>query len=319
MPNLQCFSDKAALFITPPLSEIRDRKAVFKPVDRVEAAIGVRIVLQEAEDVVPGTEIRVVNNEEEKDSFLKEYKAEIDNAIIDTENDGIIIKADSLGSLEALINLLKQENIPIRKALIGNISHKDIVEAEAMIEKNPFFSVILGFNVKCEEKVPKGVGVITSNVIYELIEKLREWNEKKKKEIELKMLSSLPSLFKLYVMPNYVFRQSNPAIFGVEVKEGKLAVKSRLMKDGIMVGEVKEIQLNRESIHMAEKNQQVAISVPNLVIGRHVKEGDYLYTYLAEEEFRTYKKMLKYLSPAEKELLKEIASIMRKTNDLWGV
>ena len=43
-----------------------------------------------------------------------------------TDREGIVVKADTLGSLEALTNLLKQSSIKIKKASIGNITKKMI-------------------------------------------------------------------------------------------------------------------------------------------------------------------------------------------------
>ena len=91
------------------------------------------------------------------------------------------------------------------------------------------------------------------------------------------------------------------------------------MKQAKPLGEIKEIQLNKESIHEADKGKQVAISMYGVTIGRQIKEGDILYSFLTEEEYRKYKELIRYLSPEERELLREIAQIMCKDNPLWGV
>ncbi len=309
------------ILIPKEVKDLRDEKARFKQIKQAEAAIGVRIIAPNGEGIVPGSEIIVVRNQEEEEKVLKELKQEVSSLVIDSDINGIIVKADSLGSLEAVIHLLRQEGIPIRKALLGDINKKDIVEADTIAKQDPFLGVILGFNVDIESGLipPQSIGIIKSKIIYELIDKLKEWREQKKKEIEQEILKQLPSLSKILVMPNYVFRQSNPAIFGVEVLQGLLRVKTKLTKNGEMLGEVKEMQLNKESVHEASKGKQLAISVYGITIGRQVKEGDILYTYITEQEYRKYKELAKYLSPEEKELLKEIALIMRKNNPLWGI
>jgi hypothetical protein len=44
-----------------------------------------------------------------------------------------------------------------------------------------------------------------------------------------------------------------------------------------------------------------------------------LYTAISEDHFRKLKEFKDYLSKSEKEVLKEIAEIMRKTNPTWGI
>ena len=82
------------------------------------------------------------------------------------DKQGIIVKAESLGSLEALLFLLKNENIQVIKADIGSIGKSDIVSGKANLDINPLDAVILGFNVELEEGLEKGnVKIITNNVI----------------------------------------------------------------------------------------------------------------------------------------------------------
>ena len=51
-----------------------------------------------------------------------------------------------MGSLEALIGILRTQKIKIKKASVGNITKKDITDAKA--EEEPLNKVILGFNSK---------------------------------------------------------------------------------------------------------------------------------------------------------------------------
>ncbi len=314
-----------SILVPEGVKDIRDKKTKFISIKEATAARGIRIVAPGAESIVAGSEIYVIKSEEEKSNIVSQLKKEVSSITFESEMEGVIVKADSLGSLEAILSLLKQNNIPVRSASLGNITKKDISEAKSLVTSNPLLAVIIGFNVKVEEairnEIPEDVGVITGNVIYEIIDKLKEWQEEKKKDIEKKILNELPALTKIYMLPNYVFRQSNPAIFGVEILKGKLVVKTPLMRytDGKEIGEVKEIQLNKESIHEAEKGKKVAISMPGVIVGRHIKEGDYLFTSLSEDQYRKYKELLKYLSEEEKEILREIASIKRKTSQLWGI
>ena len=120
-------------------------------------------------------------------------------------------------------------------------------------------------------------------------------------------------------MKNYVFRQSNPAIMGVEITVGKLKVGMPLMKDGKTITQVKSIQHEKESVNAAEQGKQVALAMEGVMVGRQINEGDILYSAIPEDDFRKLKELKKYLTPAETAVIKEIAVIMRKTSPVWGV
>jgi translation initiation factor 5B len=233
----------------------------------------------------------------------------------------LLLKADSLGSLEALTKLLKEDNISIKKANIGNITKKDISDAASNEESDPFSCVILGFNVKdnsgiCDERVK----LITSPIIYEIIENYKKWLAEEKKKREAAELDYLVQPVKLEILKGYIFRQSNPAVFGVEITAGTLKANTPIMNNlGDHLSDIKSIQADKETVEKAEKGKQVAVSVPNVTVGRQVNEGDILYSNIPEEDFRKFKQFKEYLSPDQKMVLKEIAEIKREKNPVWGI
>ena len=121
-------------------------------------------------------------------------------------------------------------------------------------------------------------------------------------------------------MKGYVFRQNNPAVVGVDILQGNLKVNTPVMKkDGNTLTEVKSIQHEQKNVEKAEKGKQVAVSLPKLTVGRQISEGDILYSAVPEEDFKKLKEYKKYLSEEEKEILREIALIMREKNPVWGI
>ncbi len=162
--------------------------------------------------------------------------------------------------------------------------------------------------------------VITSNIIYKLIDDYEAWVDEKTKEQEEKSLEKLNKPFKARVMPGYIFRQSNPAVVGVEVMQGTMKANSPVMNiDGKDISRIKGIQLEQKNIDQAEKDKQVAVSLENVTVGRHIDENDILYSSISEDEFRKLKEHKKLLNNEEIELLKEIAQIKRKRNEVWGL
>ncbi len=310
-----------ALLEPSPLGDMKDRKTKFVQVPKVSAASGVKISAPEIEEVVAGMPFRSCLPQE-IEKVKGEIKREVEEVVIETEESGIVIKADSLGSLEALIKLLKEKSINVKKASIGNISKKDIADASSGYGEDPFNSVILGFNIELMPDILayQNVKIITHDVIYRLIEDFEKWKEEEKKKQESQKLGFITKPCKLQILRGYIFRQSNPAIIGVDILAGSLKTGTPLMKkDGIAITEVKNIQHDKENVESAEKGKQVAISLSKVTVGRQINEGDILYSAVNDADFRKLKELKKYLAPEEKELLKEIASIMREINPVWGI
>ncbi len=306
-----------ALFQPEPNVEMREKKAKFKPAKEVSAATGVRIVATGAEQAIAGAPIMSAVGDIEK--IKEELHKEMHEVLIETDDDGIIIKADALGSLEALITLLRERGIPVRKSGIGPITKKDVSDAEAMLATDPLHGVILGFNIP-KPDFPTSAHVLVNDVIYRLIEEYDAWKQAQQKNIELSKLDVLVRPCKIELLKGYVFRQSNPAVAGVYVIAGMLKPNTPLMKaDGKEITNVKGLQVEQENVDKLEKGKQAAASMPGVIIGRQLNEGDILYSAIPEEHFRQYKVHKEHLSEDEKNLLKEIAEIMRKGNPMWGI
>ncbi len=307
------------LFEPAPLSEMRDKKSRFLSVKTVNAAAGVRVSAVGMEEAVSGMPI-ISASQEDLEKAKEQVKKEVEEILIETDQKGIIVKADSLGTLEALVKLLQEQGVMIRKATIGNITKKDVADAESNIEEDPLTAVILGFNVKLEPNVSQGnAKMITNNIIYHIIDDYQKWKEEELKRLEAKELDNLVRPVKIEIMKGYVFRQSNPAVVGVDVICGTLKVGMPLMKNGKRIGSAKAIQKDKESASKAEKGSQVAVSIPGGVVGRSLFEEDILFSDIPESDFRQMKKLKQYLTADEKQAIKEIAEIFRQENSFWGV
>ncbi|MCF7798632.1 translation initiation factor IF-2 [Candidatus Woesearchaeota archaeon] len=307
-----------AMFEPEAHNEMRDKKSSFRSVKEVIAATGVKLSCPEHKGVMSGMPLMSATSPDEINTAKEFITQEINNTNIILDNEGIIIKADNIGSLEALSVLLGEKNFKIRKASVGPISKKDITDAESNYETNPLTAAILGFNIP-QVNGGKFVKVITSPVIYHLIEQYEEWSITKEKEIAAKSLEGLMRPCKIQVLANCIFRQSNPCVAGVEIKEGILKTNMPLIKNsGEKISFVKEMQLDKKNVKEAEKGKQVAVSIPNITGGRQLNEEDVLYSDIPPPDFRKLKKHSKLLTPEEIELLKEIAEIKRKQDPFWG-
>ena len=290
-----------------------DEKGKYKAVKEVVGATGVKVVATGIKEVVSGMPLYVANDNVE--NAKEKIMEEVEEVVIETEGEGIVIKADSLGSLEAVVGMLQEREIPIKKASVGNITKKDIADAES--NKDELNRVIMCFNTEGEAS---GIKVLKNQVIYQLIEDLEKFRAEKEKEIEARALKDIAKPAKVKVLRGCMFRQSNPCVVGVEVLSGTLTPDTELIKtDGSKVGHVKTVELDKKSVKEAEKDKQVAISLPGVTGGRQIQEEDILIVDLSEREFKILKKLKKLLDPEEISLLKELAEIKRKENPLWGV
>lgn len=314
-----------ALLQPKPLDEIRDPKEKFKHVNEVSAAAGVKISAPDIEDVVAGGPIWGVETDEDIEEICKLVKERLEEVRIQTEEDGVVVKADTLGSLEALESQLRAKEIPIRHADVGEVSRRDVIEAAAVAENEPLLGVIIAFNVKilphAEEEAKKcGLKVLKNDVIYRLLQDYEEWTEKEKKRIRAEKLEGLTRAGKAAIKPGYVFRSSQPAIVGVDVLGGTLEPGFPLMnKEGKKIGTIQEIQSEQETVSKARVGDELAFSISGPTVGRQIKEGDVLYVDIPDDQIVKLKELSDMLPEDEVGVMKEIISIKQKKNPTYGV
>jgi len=284
-----------------------------KPIDEAHAAIGVKLSCSESKGVISGMPILVAN--ENVDKAIENIIEQVEETTFDLDEDGIVIKADSIGSLEALLGTLKEKGFNVKRASVGDISKKDIAEADSSNDK--LNRVILGFRINPFES--EKVSVICSNVIYTLIENFEKWRAEKQSEIDVEVWKGVKRPFKIKILVGCIFRQSNPAVVGIEILSGTVKAGINVFKDDKALAELKSIQKDGKTISEAKEGDEIAASFPGVTAGRQIKEGDILYSELTEEEFRKFKELKKYLNDGEVQLLKEIAEIKRKNNSVWGI
>jgi len=308
------------------LDEIRDPRDRFSSVDCVFAAAGVKIVASGLEGALAGAPLYAVPSGEEPEKYADLVTEEIKKIRIAIDVEGVVLKADTLGSLEAIAEILKQNNVQIRIADVGDVSKRDVIEASVVKSREPLSGVILAFGVKILpdaeiEAANNGIQVFKEPIIYNLIDKYLEWLKMKREaKIELE-LEKLVKPGKILVMQGFVFRRAKPAIFGVEVLGGRLKPKYSLVRaeDVVDVGEVQQIQDKGKAISEAKRGMQVAVSMDKPVVGRHVFEKGVLFVKVPEPDVRvlmsTY---MDKLAEDEQEALKEYVEAMRKKVPFWG-
>jgi len=310
-----------ALLQPKPLDEIRDPRDKFTSIEEVSAAAGVKIAAPELEDVIAGAPLYVSHSGEDTDKLVTEVLEEIQSLRIHTDTNGVVLKTDTLGSLEAIAESLKRHNIPLRIADVGDVSKRDVVEARVVKAQDPLYGVVLAFNVKVLpdaeiEARDRMVPIFKHKIIYHLIDEYLEWVQKEEEARRREELDRLILPGKIKVLPGYIFRKAKPAIFGVEVLAGVIKPRVPLVRrDGKDLGEISQIQEKGEAISEARVGMQVAISMNKPVIGKHIKEGDVLYVKVPEDHAKALSTRLReYLSEDEAEALREYLEKMKEEN-----
>ena len=102
-----------AILLPKPLDEMRDPRDKFKPVNEVDAAAGIKIASPDLEGVLPGSPVYATTDESEIEEFKKLIESEMKSVFIKTDTKGVILKCDTIGSLEALTEMLKNQNISV--------------------------------------------------------------------------------------------------------------------------------------------------------------------------------------------------------------
>jgi len=303
-----------ALLKPKPLDEIRDPTERFKSVKNVSAASGVKISGKHLEDVIAGAPLKVaVNN---ADEIIRNIQSEC-KIVIETEEDGVVVKADAIGSLEGVAFELKNKGIPIKKAEVGDVSRRDVTEASMV--SDPLRRAVLGFNIKVLPDVKEEQAkLFVNNVIYKLLDDYEEWCIKRKVELEKEKREEIVYPGKIKILEGCIFRISRPAIVGVRVLGGRIKIGQELMmNDGKIVGKIKSIRSVEESYKEAISGKEVAIAMNEPTVGRQIKENDVLYVSIPESDVKKLSAL--ELTFDEKEIINEVIEIKRKEKAFWGM
>ncbi|MEM3458021.1 MAG: translation initiation factor IF-2 [Candidatus Bathyarchaeia archaeon] len=315
-----------AILVPKPLDEIRDPRDRFSSVDVVSAAAGVKIVAPGLEGALAGAPLYVVAEGESVDKYVRLVGEEVERIRIATGVDGVVVKADTLGSLEAIADYLKRNGVPIRLADVGDVSKRDVTEAAVVKEHEPLYGAVLAFNVRVlpdaeEEAEINGVQIFKEQIIYHLVDNYLVWlkgQREAKFEVEFE---GLVKPGKIRVLEGYVFRRAKPAIFGVEVLAGRIKPRVALIRaeDGEEIGEIQQIQEKGEALSEAKAGMQVAISMDKPMVGRHVFERDVLFVKVPEADAKVLlSKFMDRLGEDEREALNEFVALMRKKVPFWA-
>ena len=307
-----------AILKPKPLDEIRDPRDRFDNVKELHAAAGVKIAVQDATGVIAGAPIRVVKNA--KDPSIQEITEET-SIKIETEEKGITIKADAIGSLEALAYEAKAAGIPIRKYGIGEITRRDVLESSY---GNDTHHVILGFNVSTSkdaeaEIATHSIKVMTNNIVYALIDDYKLWLDESTRQNESDKRVEFAFPAKITILADHIFRVNKPAVVGVRVLAGRIRVGENLIdREGKDCGTIKSVRDDDGNVlKEGVQGDEVSVAIEGVTVGRQINENDVLYVDMIESGYKEVQKV--ELTDDEKLALSDTVAIKRRTEPFWGM
>jgi len=193
----------------------------------------------------------------------------------------LIIKADVLGSLEAIEGILKslpQERVVLKilKSEVGNINESDIKLALGSR------ATVLGFRVKTDQIIARiaereKIRIMLFDVIYELVEDVRKLMEKIVLFQEVRI-----DLGKAKVLAKFL-TDKNRQIIGGRVTEGEIK-KGALIEvfrneEKIGQGRMVNLQKNKKDAALIQKGEECGILFEGEI---KIEEGDILAFYIEE-------------------------------------
>ncbi|WP_158055674.1 translation initiation factor IF-2 [Halorussus halophilus] len=322
--NEPIVTDVRALLKPRPLAEIRTEDR-FEKVDEISAAAGVKIAAPELKDAMAGAPVRVVRDRD-IDDVITEVQAELSEIEVESQEQGVVVKADTLGSLEAIANALEEAEIPIMRAEVGDVAPRDISVASTAEEDK--HKTILAFNVDVltdaeRDAEESDVKLFESDVIYRLIEEYEEYVEERERAQQETVLDNITRPARFNILPDHTFRQNDPAVVGVEILSGTIRKNSHVVKfegnSPTRVGQLKGIQEQGEDVDEARSGNRVSVAIDGPTVGRQIEEGDELWIELPEKHAKILEQELTEDIPMDEvETLQMYLDKQRKRDPFWG-
>ena len=322
--NEPIVTDVRALLQPRPLAEIRTEDR-FEQVDSIAAAAGLKIAAPDLDEAMAGAPVRVVRDRE-IESVIEEVRAELAEVEVETQDEGIVVKADTLGSLEAIVSALEEAEIPVMRAEVGDVAPRDVSVATTASEAK--HQAILAFNVDVladaeDAADQQDVRLFSRDVIYQLVEEYDEYIEELERAQQQTVLDNITRPARFQILQDHVFRQNDPAVVGVEVLAGTLRKNANVAKfDGnepVRVGNVKGIQEQGDDVDEARSGNRVSVAIDGPTVGRQIEEGDELWIELPEKHAKILEQELDDDIPVDElEALQMYLDKQRKRDPFWG-
>ncbi len=303
-----------------PLDEIRDPRQQFNVVTEVAAAAGLKVVAPDLEGVIAGAPFYGVPQGDDIAPVLERLSGEMESNVA-LEDRGLVVRADAIGSLEALAYELQEAGAPIMRAAVGDVSRRDVRLAETAPAEQ---RAVLAFGVNVlpdarEALVESEAKLFEADVVYQLVEEYGEWLAELKREQARTLREEFPHPGKIEFLEGHTFRTRDPAVFGVRVLAGRIMVGQKVLRaDNRVIGRIRSMRSGEQGLKEATQGDEVAIAVTEATVGRQVNEGDILYIEMDERDVVRLRDENVKLTPDEEDVITELQRIKKADSPFWG-
>ncbi|PXF47898.1 Eukaryotic translation initiation factor 5B [Gracilariopsis chorda] len=300
-----------ALLTPHPMKEMRV-KGQYLHHKQIKAAQGIKISADGLEKAVAGTQLMVVedaNDEEEMEYVREEVMKDFQTILtsVDRSGLGVYVQASTLGSLEALLEYLRSEKIPVAGINIGPVHKRDVTKASTMLERRKEYATILAFDVPVEKEArelaeSEGVQIFTADIIYHLFDQFTAYMERVKKQRREAVNDEVVFPVIAKILPQHVYNKKDPIVVGVDVLEGILRVGTPLVvrhgSEWLDIGRVASIEANKKQVVIAKKGESVAVkiqhkSTEHIMYGRHFDFNNQLVSKMSRSAIDLLKESFK--------------------------
>lgn len=318
--------------LTPAVMKELRVKSQYVHNKEVKAAMGVKISAPGLEGAIAGSRLLVVGPDDDEEDLEEEVEADLNKLFsrVSTSGRGVSVQASTLGSLEALLDFLKDCKIPVANVGIGPVFKRDVMQCGTMLEKNPDYAVMLCFDVKVDKEAQayaeeNGIRIFTADIIYHLFDAFTKHMEEQleKKKEESKLLAVFPCVLNTVA----VFNKTGPIVVGVDVVDGNLRVGTPIAaikanatgaKEIISLGRVSSIERDHKQIPICKKGQpSVAVKIEmgghQPTYGRQLEETDTLYSLISRASIDCLKEFYR------KEVTNEEWSLIIKLKPMFDI
>lgn len=300
-----------ALLTPPPSRELRI-KSEYIHHKEVKAALGIKIAANDLEKAVAGSRLLVVGEDDDEDELMEEVMDDLTGLLdsVDSSGKGVVVQASTLGSLEALLDFLKDMKIPVMSIGLGPVYKRDVMKATTMLEKAPELAIMLCFDVKVDKEAEQyaeeqHIKIFNADIIYHLFDQFTAYQEKllEQRRKDFMEYAVMPCVLKTIQIIN----KRNPMIIGVDVLEGAVRIGTPIcavrrepgsaVPNVMVLGRVTSLEVNHKSVDSVKKGQTAAgvamrldnPSAAQPTWGRHVDETDNLYSLISRKSIDTLK------------------------------
>ena len=315
-----------ALLMHEPLKEMRVKNA-YRQFKRVPAANGIKIAAKGLEKAVAGLALRVARDEEHAAELAEEMEDSIEEALsgLRTTERGVHVQASTLGSMEALLEYLRSEKVPVSGLSIGPVHKKDVTKCSVQLDKDRRLAMILAFDVAVEPAAQAmadslGIRIFVAPIIYHLTEHFAAHQEEVRQQDRAANahIATFPCRLQILGEEN-VFSRRDPIVVGVRVEEGQLKSGTPITvpgRDFCNLGVVSSLQFDGKPVEIAKKGEEVCMKIEAVgekkAYGRHFSHEDELVSRISRESIDAVKAFFKEdLAKADWQLMVKLKKLFQ--------